>query len=637
MIAEEVVVQISAKVQGVQQSAATTSAALSSIERTANRVEGAMRKSMATIDSGTAQAAMRSRLLGYQISDIGTQLAGGQSPFLILAQQAPQVANALDGTTGAAGKLASFFSGPWGAALLAAGSVLGILISKLGEADEATLSHANAAKTLEQAMDDLDAATGRSNQSHAEEINLTRIAAAAKYGEAVQTRQQTIETLQLAKARALAANAGAVGGRAANFGGMYVAQNAERDVERLQAAIGQLDKQIARAQQSSAGIKADALLLGVEARTDKATAATQRYDSSLNRLRRSFEAGKISEAAFSAEAEKLTRVRDAEMQAAGKSARATKGDGDAKREAAKAARELTAAQRELEQVLARVVSKFDPLRALAKETSATLADINKLEQSGQISAADAFSYKLKLAGDQAKAVADAAWKAQEDNWKSVGVTAGEMDGSDFRDKLNREITARQEANQQVADDFARRQEEKIQTLAGLFETAFKGGTGAIWDEFKNIGLRVIAEVLAKFVLANVGGGGGGGFDFGGAISSAIGAALPGFASGGEMVIGGKPGHDRNTLSLNGKPIARVSRGETLGIQTARAAAAGGATTVISAPQFDLRGVIMTERIYADMQRIADESAQRAGIASYKQSMRDAPTAISRAQRYGHSR
>lgn len=77
------------------------------------------------------QAAAATRNLGRQIGDIGTGLATGQNPFFIIAQQSAQVADALADTGGKAAKVAAFFAGPWGAALLAAGSALGIL---LGEA-----------------------------------------------------------------------------------------------------------------------------------------------------------------------------------------------------------------------------------------------------------------------------------------------------------------------------------------------------------------------------------------------------------------------------------------------------------------------------------------------------------------------
>ena len=44
-----------------------------------------------------------------------------------------------------------------------------------------------------------------------------------------------------------------------------------------------------------------------------------------------------------------------------------------------------------------------------------------------------------------------------------------------------------------------------------------------------------------------------------------GAQLPGFATGGSFQVRGMTGVDKNMLSLNGQPIARVSHGETVGV------------------------------------------------------------------------
>lgn len=48
------------------------------------------------------------------------------------------------------------------------------------------------------------------------------------------------------------------------------------------------------------------------------------------------------------------------------------------------------------------------------------------------------------------------------------------------------------------------------------------------------------------------------------------SSLRGFATGGEMVIGGNTGLDRNILSINDAPVARVNYGETLAIRPAGA-------------------------------------------------------------------
>ncbi|ARR53490.1 hypothetical protein GG804_27205 [Sphingomonas histidinilytica] len=89
------------------------------------------------VERSTARMANAQRNLGRQIADVGAQLASGQSPFMIIAQQAPQVADALADTGGAAGRVAAFFAGPWGAALLAGASVLGVLAGKLLETGDA--------------------------------------------------------------------------------------------------------------------------------------------------------------------------------------------------------------------------------------------------------------------------------------------------------------------------------------------------------------------------------------------------------------------------------------------------------------------------------------------------------------------
>lgn len=63
-------------------------------------------------------------------------------------------------------------------------------------------------------------------------------------------------------------------------------------------------------------------------------------------------------------------------------------------------------------------------------------------------------------------------------------------------------------------------------------------------------------------------------DIAGLLSKGYGGAnTPGFAVGGSLLIGGNGGVDRNVLSLNGMPIARVSRGERLDISTGNPAAA----------------------------------------------------------------
>lgn len=105
-------------------------------ERQLTRIENSATKMEREVGRSFGRAAQHSRLLGYQISDIGVQLSAGTSPFLVLAQQGPQVANALEGARGAVGRFATFLSGPYGAAILAATTLLGVWLSKNKEAGE---------------------------------------------------------------------------------------------------------------------------------------------------------------------------------------------------------------------------------------------------------------------------------------------------------------------------------------------------------------------------------------------------------------------------------------------------------------------------------------------------------------------
>lgn len=97
----------------------------------------------------------------------------------------------------------------------------------------------------------------------------------------------------------------------------------------------------------------------------------------------------------------------------------------------------------------------------------------------------------------------------------------------------------------------------------------------------------LSNILGSVLKGGLGGSGGGG-GLGGLVQAgagklfgSIGSGLKsffGFDSGGSMVLGGAGGLDQNILSLNGAPIARTSRGETLSISPNQR---GGGGTVIN--------------------------------------------------------
>lgn len=101
----------------------------------------------------------------------------------------------------------------------------------------------------------------------------------------------------------------------------------------------------------------------------------------------------------------------------------------------------------------------------------------------------------------------------------------------------------------------------------LANALFGGGSSGIMSGPSVSGGGGILGSLLKIGGIFAGGISGGGSAVGKAAGniSKAGMGLKGFASGGSFQIGGRHGYDTNLLSLNGHPIARVSRGETMGI------------------------------------------------------------------------
>jgi hypothetical protein len=77
--------------------------------------------------------------LGYQAQDVTASLASGINPLVILAQQGGQTAAAMATMGGTVGRVASFFAGPWGAAIIGFTLLLGYLWKSEDEGKKKTL------------------------------------------------------------------------------------------------------------------------------------------------------------------------------------------------------------------------------------------------------------------------------------------------------------------------------------------------------------------------------------------------------------------------------------------------------------------------------------------------------------------
>jgi len=114
---------------------------------------------------------------------------------------------------------------------------------------------------------------------------------------------------------------------------------------------------------------------------------------------------------------------------------------------------------------------------------------------------------------------------------------------------------------QIAENFRDMAQNAIRALDEMVGAIRGGGFLDILGSVINFGLQLGGMgVFGKTVQANL-------------------QKTPGFANGGAMRLGGLSGIDRNVLSLNGSPIARVSAGETMQIRPANDAGGGSPVPV----------------------------------------------------------
>lgn len=197
---DAVVVELIADVKGLTP---ITNKAADDFDKAVKRISNSADQAGVSVERMAARTANGTRNLGRQISDVGTQLSGGQNPFLIIAQQAPQVADALTDMGGAAGRAGALISGPLGASLLAVGSVLAIYISKLFEGKDATGKLHQGSLTLvealtkekfatqaaQKALDDYNESKKKANEADVFATEQARKEAIARLQGALATRQ----------------------------------------------------------------------------------------------------------------------------------------------------------------------------------------------------------------------------------------------------------------------------------------------------------------------------------------------------------------------------------------------------------------------------------------------------------------
>lgn len=305
--------------------------AIERLEIELNQAAGAHRQLQvaqrgATASSGQMRAA--SQQLSYQISDVAVSFAGGINPMVIFAQQGSQVVQAISMMRAESSGLIGFLGGPWGAALLGAVSLIGILASKHYEAADASKEHKKAADALKDAVDRLNNASATLNRTTRQGIIDDINKAEAMRLREIQTRKNIQAELELAQARLKAnlaqanrTDGGGDGGRAAAGASAALATINQSQIDDLNKQIAEQGKKIVEANRAIGAGTAKLVMRDVAASTDAATAATQRYEDAVDSLQRKWERGGFGDPrSASAQAElnrqltQVTRTRDASLE-----------------------------------------------------------------------------------------------------------------------------------------------------------------------------------------------------------------------------------------------------------------------------------------------------------------------------------
>lgn len=325
--ADIVAVELLAKVDGfdgrIKQSAASFGGDMKRIEGSATNAERTVGRSLANVDRSLQRTSQQSRLLGYQISDIGVQLSAGTSPFLVLAQQGPQVANALEGAKGAVGRFAGFLSGPWGAALLAATTMLGVFISKTGESEKSVDDLVKKLKDKAR-QDELNQraleAYNRTIDGHIQkqkeltetlaeqlktqrDLNIERLQAAQTSASTLQVDAKALEAeIKRAEEAAKRARDRVLNPNPADAEIMpqlaIAANKAAERVKELKAQLEQVKQAAADAQEAIRRAQVPLLDEAADAKVDKAKQAVLEFTDALKKLRNEYISGRIAEAEY---------------------------------------------------------------------------------------------------------------------------------------------------------------------------------------------------------------------------------------------------------------------------------------------------------------------------------------------------
>lgn len=323
---------------------------------------------------------------------------------------------------------------------------------------------------------------------------------------------------------------------------------------------------------------------------------------------------------------------------------------DEREEALRRQLEIDQADLETAAELERIQGQLAETREQQKDSALRQLDLSMEMERAQLEAVIEAAERLKglrainQANDEEVAAAEASAEAARRRLAAQpGIKAAE------RELINRQFESPREryledlnSAQELNDDMNRVAIDGLEALNdGLVDAIMNAKS--LGDMFKAVANQIIADLLRiaiqQAIIKPLAGA-----LFGIPGLAAGGSIIPGLATGGSMLIGGRGGTDRNLLSLNGQPVARVSRGERIDVVPQGKAimpVSGRATPIGRAPStppqtiyVDARGAVMNDRFASEILDRAKSYAADAGVESYRQAMKDAPGAMESARRYG---
>lgn len=416
--------QFIAKAHGVAQSlasvkasAATTAAAYNALGNAAATSARAQQTSVqqvsavmkaTTVSAGQMRAGMQQ--LSFQIGDVAQQFALGAPPMRIFAAQASQVVQAIGLMSNSSKGLIGFLSGPWGAVMLGAVTILGSLFAAHSKAADGADTQAQSAEDLTKALNDLHDAAVKETQSAYAQAAANIAAAESHRTRAIEARKAAIAELQLAKAAFTAAQAElskALPGK----GGVEVAVGRLASADRMKELNAEIEKQnklLAKGDEVLRIRQGQLVNMKLEEALDKGVAATGKFNRAQDALNKQLRDGSISLDDYAKKSLAAMQTRDREEEAARKSDKAHK----------EKKKSLTDEQRAYQQAVKSAENYIESLELEIEKTGKTAAEIRQIDIAHAKAAAPTAALKAKIdelnvSREKALGIAEAEAKAKE--------------------------------------------------------------------------------------------------------------------------------------------------------------------------------------------------------------------------------